>query len=255
MENGSAIDTTQIKAAYNAQALEAHERFGVGELYQFGPTRVELYAGLNQTPPVVRLRIPGGLLVFTDISAIKPSQDGGILIDCARSGQTPHCSINISKSGEVVFLYSPPPPPMQMSQQGIARRIGGRDFIQSSIDVQGTPEGVRVQIKGMVDAAPRLLDPKNQRSPLTFYLIEDDPARPEKPVYHEVWANNRSKQELKALKLTKGSMIEAILFRHTFEAQLTSGEKMTIIRHNLVKVIYTGSNGRGHSAKRQRAVE
>ena len=40
-------------------------------------------------------------------------------------------------------------------------------------------------IKGSVDAAPRLLDPKNQKSPPTFFVIEENPTHPEKPAHHE----------------------------------------------------------------------
>lgn len=246
------LDTTNLNKTLAPQELDAHERYGAGESYQFGVTRCELYHGLGETPPVVRLRMPGGILVFSDVSQVTVNTEGGVLIDCARQGQKPHCSINITRSGEIAFLYSPPPPPARISENGIARNIKGQEYRQSMIEVEGTAEGVRVQVQGTVDAAPRLVDSKNQRSPLTFFLIEEDPKHPDNPVYHEVWAVNKPKAELKALKLVKGSAIEVILYRHTYEIELENHEKQIYIRHNLVKVISTGSNGRGHSAKRQK---
>ncbi len=251
MESSISLDTSAMKTAYSPQALEAHERFGVGELYQFGTTQVELYPGMGETAPVVRLRMPGGLLAFSDIIAVKPSDDGGMLIDCALEERMPHCSITISKGGDVAFLYSPPAS-MTVSQNGMSRTIGGREYKQSTIDIEGTAEGVRVQIKGKVDAAPRLLDAKSQKSPLTFFLIEDNPRDPTKPIYHEVWASNKVKQEVKALKLVKDTVIEAIFFRHKIEIELQNREKVTVERHNLVKVIFVEGR-RLHSAKRQKS--
>jgi len=249
MKGLSSLDTSATKTAFNPLALESHERFGVGELYQFGATSIELYPGLGETAPVVRLRMPGGLLAFSNVVAIKPSEDGGVLIDCAMEEHTPHCSITINKKGDVAFLYSPPAT-MTVSQNGVTRTIRGREYTQSTIDIEGTAEGVRVQIKGKVDAAPRLLDAKNQKSPLTFFLIEDNPRNPKEPVYHEIWASNKVKQELKALKLVKDTVIEAILFRHKIDIELQNHERVTLIRHNLVKVIYVEGR-RPHSAKRQ----
>src|SRR5579872_6091059 len=234
----SSLDTTAIKAVYNPQPLEPHEQFGIGEVYQFGPTRVELYSGTDKTPPIVRIRIPGVTAqTFAYVSVIKPSQDGGMLIECVKEGQKLQSNISISKSGSVASICDPPPKPMHLNENGMTENIRGKKYTQTTIDTEGSPEGVRVQIQGIVDAAPRLLDAKNQRSPLVFFLIEDNPKQPDKPVYHEVWAINRAKAELKALKLVKGSVIEAILYRHTYEVELASHEKMMVIRHNLVKVI------------------
>jgi hypothetical protein len=240
------LDTTNIKEKYKAKVLETHEKYGVGELYQFGPTIVELYLGTPEVSPIVRIHSGRNWIVLADVSEVKPIQGGGILIDCALQGQKPHCSINIDRAGEIAFLYSPP---TQISIGGKTEHIKGQVFTQTTIDIEGSPEGVRVQIKGTVDAAPRLVNSKNQKSPMMFFLIEENPDDANNPVYHEVWAINKPKQELKSLRLTKGKVIEAILFRHTFETELVSGERMTITRHNLVKVIYV--EDRGHSAKRQ----
>ncbi len=243
------LDTTNLKEAYKPVALEPHEKYGVGEAYQFGATRVELYLGTGEASPIVRIHVGKDWLLLADVSEVKPMQGGGVLLDCAKQGQKPHCSVNINRLGEIAFLYSPPAS-MQILEDGLLRRSGGKEYAQSTIDIEGTPEGVKVRIRGTVDAAPRLVDSKNQRSPLMFFLIEDNPTQPDKPIFHEVWAINKPKAELKTLKLVKGVLIEAIFFRHTYEVELIGGEKETVIRHNLVKVIYVDSGERGRSAKR-----
>ena len=79
--------------------------------------------------------------------------------------------------------------------------------------------------------------PKNRNSPLMFFLIEENPKDRDKPVYHEVWAVKSSRQELQKAKLVKGSVIEAICYRHTFETELIGGRKEVVTRHNLAKIL------------------
>jgi hypothetical protein len=250
METSRGLDTASLKEAFSAAPLDSHEKFGIGEVYQIGRIRLELFTGQETTPPIARIRMPGGILSLSDVAAITPNTEGGVLIDCAKPGQKPHCSVTITRQGDIALLYSLPPAPMRLSDNGMTRSIKGQEYVQSTVDIEGTPEGVRVQIKGVVDAAPRLVDPKNQKSPLTFFLIEDDSAHPADPVYHEVWAINQAKQELKALKLVKGYVIEAILYRHTYEVEFSNRQKETVIRHNLVKVLYVETGEGRQTAKR-----
>lgn len=246
MESSQPLDTTLLRETYQAQPLEPHAKYGSGEAYRFGAAIVELYLGHDDVPSLARLRLPDELLMLRHVVEIKPNGDGGVIIECARRGQKSHASVSVSRRGELAHIYTPPPDDMKLSERQI--RVGGRDFTQTSIDVAGTPEGVRVQIRGTVTAAPRLVDTRNQRSPLMFFLVEEDPAQPDKAVTHEVWAINKSKQELKALKLVKGNVIEIIGYRHTYDAELENHEKVKFIRHNLVRVIAV----EGRSAKRQR---
>ena len=111
------------------------------------------------------------------------------------------------------------------------------ELTQSTIDIEGTPEGVRVQMRGIVDGSPRLVNSKIRNSPLMFFLIEENPKDQNIPVYHEVWAVKGPRQELQRAKLVKGTEIEAVLYRHTFETELIGGGKEVITRHNLSKII------------------
>src|SRR6266700_2052350 len=105
METHFPLDTTTLKTALSPQALEPHEKYGAGEAYQFGPTRVELYLGTLEAPPIVRIHTGRNWLVLADVSNVQPMQGGGVLIDCSLQGQKPHCSININGLGEIAFLY------------------------------------------------------------------------------------------------------------------------------------------------------
>ena len=249
METAQPLDTTQLREIYKPQPLEPHEKYGGGEVYRFGAAIVELYIGHDDVPPLARLRLPDELLVLRHVSEVKPNGDGGVLIECARRDQKSHASVSVSRRGELAHIYTPPPDDMKLSER--QARIAGRDVTQTSIDTEGTPEGIRVEIQGTVNAAPRLVDAKNQRSPLMFFLLEANPSEPDKPVTHEIWAINRPKQELKALKLVKGNVIKVICYRHTYDVELESHDKVKFIRHNLVKVLAV----EGRSAKRLRSVE
>jgi len=128
---------------------------------------------------------------------------------------------------------------MAISENGITRRIKGVEYAQSTIDIEGTPEGVRVEISGTVDAAPRPVAPKDRNSPLMFFLIETNPKDPDRPVYHEVWAvSAQRRRELKSAKLVKGDEIKAVLHRHTYETDLIGGGKEVVTRHNLTKILF-----------------
>lgn len=134
-------------------------------------------------------------------------------------------------------LYSPPPPPMGISETGKVQKVRGVEYNQSTIDVPGTPEGVRIPIKGTVDGAPRPVALNIRNSPLVFFLIEENPKDLEHPVYHEVWAVKAPRQALKNAKLVKGSEIEVIVYRHTIETPLIGGGRQVITRHNLTKIL------------------
>jgi len=68
-------------------------------------------------------------------------------------------------------------------------------------------------------------------------MVEYNPEKPEEPIRHEVWAKNKVREELKALKLKKDDSIEAVLYRHTWEVELQGGGKETHTRHNLTRII------------------
>ncbi len=58
-----------------------------------------------------------------------------------------------------------------------------------------------------------------------------------------MWARNKVRDEVKALKLKKDDCIEVVLYRHTWEVELQGGGKQTHTRHNLAKVIKVDRKG------------
>ena len=145
----------------------------------------------------------------------------------------------VGKTGDVASVYTAPKPEVQLraSQDGYTRKdVYGRSYTQSSLEIAGTPEGVRVTIYGVVDAAPKPVNNKRGNA-LQFFLLEYDPEKPEEPLRHEVWVRNSMREEVKTLKLKKDDGIEAVLYRHTWEVELQGGGKQSHTRHNLTRII------------------
>ena len=222
-----------VQAAYKPQELPPHERFGNGERYCFGSTLADIYRDPPELTPVVQIRMVKGYLAVGDVLHVLPTEAGGLHIDHANG------ACEIGKTGDLALVYTAPKPEVLLreSQTGHTRKdVYGRSYTQSSLEVEGTPEGVRVALYGVVDAAPKPVNTK-RGSPLQFVLIEYNPEKPEEPIRHEVWAKNKVREELKALKLKKDDSIEVILYRHTWEVELQGGGKETHTRHNLTRII------------------
>lgn len=233
-----AASTDKNINALSFAEIEPTEKFGPGKLYWVGVVAVEIYEHLpDEKPSLARIRAPGASLALSYVVDVRPGSDGGMLIDFGRKGERVHASLSINSAGDIAFIYSPPPPPMGISENGIARKVRGVEYNQSTIDIEGTPEGVRVQMRGTVDGSPRPINSKIRNSPLMFFLIEENPHDQNNPVYHEVWAVKGPRQELQRAKLVKGTEIEAVLYRHTFETKLIGGGEEVITRHNLSKII------------------
>ena len=92
-------------------------------------------------------------------------------------------------------------------------------LFHGKVTCEGTPEGVRVTIYGVVEAAPKPVNNK-RGSPLQLFLVEYDPKKPDEPLRHEIWARSKVREEVTALRLKKGDCIEAVLYRHTWEVEL-----------------------------------
>jgi hypothetical protein len=174
-----------------------------------------------------------------DVLHILPTEAGGLHVDHANG------ACEIGKTGDVVFVYTAPKPEplLQEIQDGPTQKDAyGRSYTQSSLDVAGTPEGVRVTIYGVVEAAPAPINTK-RGSPLQFFLVEYDPKQPEEPLRHEVWATHTMRDEVKTLKLKKDDCIEAVLYRHTKDVELQGGGTQTHTRHFLAKIIKVDRKG------------
>jgi hypothetical protein len=227
------LDTSLVQQAYPHQALPPHERYGEGERYTFGATLADVYSNPPELTPVVLMRMVKGYLAVGDVLHVLPTEAGGLHVDHANGG------CEIGNTGDVVSVYTAPKPEasLRMSQDGYTRKdVYGRSYTQSSLEVEGTPEGVRVVIYGVVEASPKPVTSK-RGSPLQFFLVEYNPQKPEEPLKHEVWVRNAMREEVKALKLKKDDCIEAVLYRHTWEVDLQGGGTQTHTRHNLTRII------------------
>ncbi len=227
------LDTSALQKAYPHQALPTHERYGEGERYTFGSTLADVYSEPPELTPVVQMRMVKGYLAVGDVLHVLPTGAGGLHIDHANG------ACEVGKTGDVASVYTAPKPEVQLraSQDGYTRKdVYGRSYTQSSLEIAGTPEGVRVTIYGVVDAAPKPVNNKRGNA-LQFFLLEYDPEKPEEPLRHEVWVRNSMREEVKTLKLKKDDGIEAVLYRHTWEVELQGGGKQSHTRHNLTRII------------------
>ena len=111
-----------------------------------------MYENPPGLPPFARIRSPGLSVALSHVSEVKSNNEGGMLLDFARKGERVHASLSINRAGEIAFIYSPPPPPLEISVSEETRSVRGIAYTQSTIDIPGTAEGVRVHMKGTVDA-------------------------------------------------------------------------------------------------------
>jgi hypothetical protein len=92
----------------------------------------------------------------------------------------------------------------------------------------------------------RLPETCQQQAGKSVAIVPDgeyDPAKPDEPLRHEVWARNKVREEVRALKLKKDDCIEAVLYRHTWDVELQGGGTQMHTRHNLAKVIKVDRKG------------
>jgi hypothetical protein len=228
-ESNKPLDTSKLQQAYPHETTPAHERFGEGERYTFGTTQADVYSNPPELTPVVFIRMVKGYLAVGDVLHVLPTEAGGLHVDHANGA----CSID--KTGDVAAVYTPPSA-FRLSQDGGTQTdVYGRSYTQTSLEIEGTPEGVRVMIYGTLEAAPKAVNTK-RGSPLQFFLLEYDPEKPQEPIRHDLWARSKARDSLHGLKLKKGDSIEAVLYRHTWEVELQGGEKETHTRHNLASI-------------------
>jgi len=227
------LDTTALQAAYAAQELPLHERFGKGERYTFGTTLADIYSNPPEQMPVMHIRMVKGVLAVGDVLHVLPTETGGVHVDHSNG------ACEISNRGDVAAVYTAPQPPTSQQKEVIAGTIQrdsqGNEYMQTSFDIPGTAEGVRVRLRGVVAASPQASG-KAKNSPLVFLLGEDDPDRAGEKVWHEVYARNKVREQVKQARLKKGDVVEAVLYRHRWEVELESGETRTHTRHNLATI-------------------
>jgi hypothetical protein len=239
VESNKPLDTSALQSAYPHQELPIHEHYGEGERYTFGTTLADVYSNPPELRPVVQMRMVKGYLAVGDVLHVLPTEAGGLHVDHVNG------SCEIGNTGDLAYVYTAPQPEalLRASQDGYTRKdVYDRSYTQSSMEVTGTSEGVRMTIFGVVEAAPKPVNNK-RGSPLQFFLVEYDPKKPDEPLRHQVWVRDKLREEVKALKLKRDDTIEVVLYRHTWEVELQGGGKQTHTRHNLAKVIKVDRKG------------
>ncbi|HEY6285859.1 MAG TPA: hypothetical protein VIX20_09375 [Ktedonobacteraceae bacterium] len=228
-EYNKPLDISAVQQAFEHQPLPAHERFGDGERYTFGNTTADVYTNPPELTPVVYVRMVKGYLAVGDVLHILPTDKGGLHTDHANG------ACEIGNTGDVAAVYTPPAEFRVAQVGGTHTDVYGISYTQTSLEVEGTAEGVRVMLYGTLEAAPKAVNTKRS-APLQFFLLEYDPETPQEPIRHEVWARSKAREALQGLKLKKGDTIEAVLYRHTWEVELQGGETETHTRHNLATI-------------------
>jgi len=239
-ESKKPLDTSALHAAYPHEELPIHERYGEGERYRFGSTLADIYGNPPEMTPVVQMRLVKGYLAVGDVLHVLPTEAGGLHVDHGNG------SCEIGNTGDLAYVYTAPQPEtmLRASLEGKSHKdVYGRSFTQSSMEVEGTPEGKRVTIYGEVDGAPKPANSKVQGSLLQFFLLEYDPAKPKEPIKHEVLVPKKMRSEVTALKLKKGDCIEAVLYRHSWNVELQGGGKQAFTRHNLSTITKVDRKG------------
>src|SRR5713101_6549978 len=143
VESKKPLDTSALHAVYPHEALPTHDRYGEGQRYHFGSTLADVYSDPPELTPVVQIRMVKGYLAVGDVLHVLPTEAGGLHIDHANG------ACEIGKTGDLALVYTAPKPQVLLreSQTGHTRKdVYGRSYTQSSLEVEGTPEGVRVTI-------------------------------------------------------------------------------------------------------------
>lgn len=228
------LDISPLEAVYHSLPLVS-ENGPDGKRIVVGKDTAAVAIDIFTEPsPVVRIRTRGTeeLVVITKVCAIELADDKSVVI---RSQQS-ECIVN--NEGYIVFTRVPPPlPPKELTTGRSVLRVDkeGHEFQQSTLDIEGTPEGVRVHARGMVYAAPKQ-EGKGKDRALIFFLEEENQEKGE-VVKHEVWATStKVKEHLKSKQLKRGDIIEAVMYRYIVTVPTMSGEEITLTRHRLATI-------------------
>lgn len=241
-EQNKPLDITALTETYKAQALPRHEKWGVGLRYRFGSSCADVYPAPIAIAPAVRIRTETTALSLGDVLHVAPTETGGLHVDHANG------SCEVSRRGDLAYVYTAPSV-VTLSDKGQTRTdVYGRSYTQTSMEVEGSPEGKRVTIYGVIEAAPKPVNGR-RNSTLQFNLLEYNPDKPDEPIQHEVWARNQAREALKKLKLKQGDSVEAVMYRHTWQVALQGGKTETHTRHNLTAITRVERKG---DAKRQK---
>lgn len=226
------LDLAAIEAAYQPEPLQSEKRTD-GRRVILGQENAAVALDIfPESPPLVVVRSRGSeeLLSMKNVTSIT-AETHGVRITNKQS----ECLV--STEGHIIFSRTPPPPPPKPFIEGrsvLRFDKFGVPYQQSTLDIEGTPEGERVHARGMVKEEPKQ-EGRGKDRPLMFILEEVDE---EKGIVvdHEVYATKQARAELTRKKLKRGDIIEAVMFRHSITVPTVNGEELTHTRHHLVTV-------------------
>jgi hypothetical protein len=241
------LDTASLQAAYTRQELPVSEQFGTGERYTFGTTHVDIYPLPPETTPLLFVRGRRNRLAVGDVYKVEPTEQDGMHVLYVDG------EIVVNPNGNYVTVYTAPDPDllgMQEASSGQKRKDRrGTEYTQTMIETTGTKEGERVEVWGVLKAAPQSVN-KSRNSPLQFLLGVDRPEKEGETDFWEVYATNKVKQQIRAKKLGKDDRIHAVLYRHSWTVNLQDGRETIHTRYNLATIIAVEKKGEGSSSKR-----
>ena len=204
------LDTSSLHAKFPAIELPAHKQFGNGERYSFGTTHIDIDPLLPSATPTLLVRGRRNRLAVGDVYKVEPIDTNGLHVLYVDG------ELMVNANGNYVNVYTAPDPELLGLQEASAgqkrRDRRGTEFTQTMLDTSGTKEGERVEIWGMVEAAPKPVN-KGKNSPLQFFLTVPLPDKEGEKERWEVYATNKDKQQVKGRKLTKGDSIHAVLYK------------------------------------------
>jgi hypothetical protein len=234
MSEAPRLDLAEIEAQYIATLLESDKRAD-GRRFIVGQENAALAVDVFPlAPPLVVVRSRGSdeLLSMANVTSITTTTEPqGIRITNKQS----ECLV--STEGHIIFSRTPPPPPPKPFIEGrsvLRHDKDGVPYQQSTLDIEGSPEGERVRVRGMVKDAPKQ-EGKGKERPLVFFIEEVD-EKNGVAVEHEVHATRKARAELTRKKLTGGDVIEVVMFRHTITVPTVNGEELTHTRHHLATI-------------------
>ncbi len=241
------LDTSSLHAKFPAKELPAHKQFGNGERYSFGTTHIDIYPLPPSATPTLLVRGRRNRLAVGDVYKVEPIDTNGLHVLYVDG------ELMVNANGNYVNVYTAPDPELLGLQEASAgqkrRDRRGTEFTQTMLDTSGTKEGERVEIWGMVEAAPKPVN-KGKNSPLQFFLTVPLPDKEGEKERWEVYATNKAKQQVKGRKLTKGDSIHAVLYKHTWTVELQDGSETMHTRYNLATIIEVEKHDAGVPAKR-----
>src|SRR2546423_7062544 len=108
------LDTASLHAKFPAKELPAHQHFGKGERYSFGPTHVDIYPFPPDTTPLLWVRGRRNRLAVGDVYKVEPTEKEGLHVLYVDGEMV------VNPNGNYVNVYTAPDPELLGLQEASA---------------------------------------------------------------------------------------------------------------------------------------